>query len=332
MSEYKHYQTVRTVKKVSRVFILLVLMVLIVAATGALAYVAGRMLTGKPLFDDMLIQYSIINNLAGENLSTSEQSEADAQTLPEDGATSIWNIGTPVAQTLSYETVGVDDRMLALPQNGRVSNDYFTTAMFVGDSLSQGFNDYASNLGITPIPAAFRGATPKALVENSTANLDQGENTDLAMWDYISAQTPANIYVGMGMNALVASDDDAAFLHYYGAMLDALRTQFPGIPVYVMSITPVTQEAEDERPSLSNSRIDLLNDALAVMAADRGMYYLDIQEVLEDENGLLRDDLKGYDGLHLESAEGYRIWLDYLATHTAYSPYNTQFLLEPYGS
>ncbi len=308
-------------------------MVLIIASVGALAYVTGRLLTGQPLFDEMLIEYGIPEALITELDATEAEQDTELQedTLLEEEIVNLWNMSAPVASTLSYETVGVDDRLFALPQNGKVSLDFFTTAMFVGDSLSQGFDVYASSLDITPIAAAFKGATPQGFVENRTAEIRTG--TSLAMWDHVVAQTPDTIYVCIGANALVATDDDAAFLHYYGQMLDALRTQFPTLPIYVMAIPPVTDWAEAARSRLANSRIDSLNDAISLMSIERGMYYLNIQEVLEDENGYLREDIaSSNDGLHLKDSTGYTEWLDYLATHTAYSPFNAQFLIEPYGA
>ncbi len=55
---------------------------------------------------------------------------AEAQTL-----SAVWNTAAPLAQ--ASPTVG-DTRLLAVPENGRVSDDYFRDALFIGDSVTQG--------------------------------------------------------------------------------------------------------------------------------------------------------------------------------------------------
>ncbi len=329
MATYKEYVTTKRRRKIITTIILVILMILIIAAAGALAYVTGRLLTGKPLFDDMIVGYNYNGSTTQLSDEQSDTSQTTDETMPEISVIkSIWNTSEPVAQTLSYTSQSVDDRMLALPQNGKVDLEYFRTAMFVGDSLSQGFTTYEPLASIV-IPAAFKGASPSGMIANNSASLN--DSVTVPMWDHISSQTPQNIYLGMGMNALLSASDDAAFLKYYGDLLDALRTQFPTVPIYVQSITPVTAATSEARPQLNNDRIDLLNDAIALMATERGMYYLNIHEVLADENGALREDLAGSDGIHLYDGSKYLVWVEYLTTHTAYSEYNAQFLTEPYN-
>jgi lysophospholipase L1-like esterase len=99
----------------------------------------------------------------------------------------------------------------------------------------------------------------------------------------------------------------------------------------VQSITPVSSDEEEKQPRLANSRSRRINNSIAQMALSKGMYFLDIQEVLADDTGCLRSDISASDGIHLNPS-GYAEWADYLATHTAYSPYNAQFLIEgPYA-
>ena len=56
------------------------------------------------------------------------------------------------------------------------------------------------------------------------------------------------------------------------------------------------------------------------LAAEKGCYYLDLEEALCPD-GVLSDAYASGDGLHL-SKEGYMAWLEYLITHAAYDPSN----------
>lgn len=334
MAKYKEYQAEVRRKRMIRWVIVLFLIVLITCATVGLAYVASRMLTGKPLFDENP-QTDIATGL-GTSSSSQADDTADGEALPggDDGsATTLpryWNTLMPVAQTVSNATIAADSRMLALPANGRVDYEYFRTALFVGDSLTQGFGIYPPLKDIAMV-AGFKGIGPREILQNAVAELQTYEK--VAAWDYICQQTPLNIYVGIGTNALISLPEDAAFLKYYGDFLDALRAQFPSIPIYVQSITPVTQVTNDNRPLMANDRIRGLNNAIAVLAMEKGMYYLNLHEVLADENGCLRADIASTkDGTHMRDKMGYEIWVDYLSTHTAYSPNNLQYVTEPYTS
>ena len=73
-------------------------------------------------------------------------------------------------------------------------------------------------------------------------------------------------------------------------------------------------------------------NAIAKLAVSKGLYYVDLWEVMADENGYLRADLAGSDGLHLLDGSKYRPWLDYLAAHTIYSAHNAQFALADGGA
>lgn len=251
---------------------------------------------------------------------------AEAQTVlaeaqPLSGA---WN----TAAQLADPTPPVSDpRLLAVPENGRLSDDYFRDALFIGDSVTQGFGVYPQYQDWMRV-CAYKGIGPQNVLQNMVGQRPDG--SQIEMWDDIKTQqNVANIYILFGANALLAQSDEA-FLKYYGDLLDRLNEQFPGVPVYVQSLTPTTQAYGQKRPALARDHLISINEAVAQLAVSKGMYYVDLWEVLADEEGYLRADLSG-DGLHLYDGSKYRPWLDYLATHTVYSAHNAQFAAEDGG-
>ena len=52
------------------------------------------------------------------------------------------------------------------------------------------------------------------------------------------------------------------------------------------------------------------------MALKKNCYFLNLWEVLADENGDLKAEYAQPDGYHLKP-EGYTAWVDYLCSHTA---------------
>ena len=200
---------------------------------------------------------------------------------------------------------------LALAENGRVDMSYFDDALFIGDSLTQGFQADTSGISNASY-AAYIGAGPRTFIEGTVTNIN-GETVEPI--DEILAANPKKVYILLGTNAMVALTDEA-FLEYYARFLDFLVPQLPEDTVYyIEAIPPVTQaKASDENFTLE--RIQGVNEQLAQLAYQYGMHYLDLYSVLCGEDGYLRTEYAADDGLHLNS-EGYSAWRELLITHTA---------------
>ena len=89
-------------------------------------------------------------------------------------------------------------------------------------------------------------------------------------------------------------------------------------PVYVQSVTPVRPEvaAKKGHEGLNRDRLCRINDELAAVALEKNCSFLNLWEVLADENGDLKAEYAQPDGYHLKP-EGYTAWVDYLCSHTA---------------
>lgn len=293
------------------------LAVLIVALLFGISYTVVKMLHGEPVLDLPAAQ-----PVAQSETETPEP--VQAQPVEQES----WNTTVPLERTINTGLqLTPNAKMLALPANGKLSTEYFRTALFIGDSLTQGFGIYEPTRDVA-IVHAYKSISPKFILDGGTANNYNG--VEEVTKDAIAAERPDNIYLLLGTNAVLAQEDDA-FLHYYGELMDWLRATFPTVPIYVQSITPVTAEEEVEKPRLANDHLRQLNDQIAKMAVERGFYFVNVQEALADNDGYLRGDYVGtYDGVHMNPA-GYAEWADYLLRHTAYSKYNSQFVEEgPY--
>ena len=69
------------------------------------------------------------------------------------------------------------------------------------------------------------------------------------------------------------------------------------------------------RDSLNRDRLCQINNELAAIALEKNCYFLNLWEVLADENGDLIESYAQPDGYHLRPA-GYAVWTDYLCSHT----------------
>ncbi len=215
-------------------------------------------------------------------------------------------------------TTAMDFRLAGLEENGVIDLSYFDTVTFLGDSITQGFEIYDTDIvGVGAEFCAYKSIGPQAVVNLSTVT-DVFGTQEIAL-DAIVASEPEQVYILLGTNTLVSNSDYSSFLAYYGMIIDMIYERLPDVTIYVQSITPVRPNVVSTTPGLYTSRLMEINDALAALALSKDCYFVNLWEALADENGDLIESYDAGDGIHL-NATGYRAWLSYLRTHTAYTP------------
>ena len=244
----------------------------------------------------------------------------------------VWgeHIG-PVKKSINeFEIVSPDHRMLQLPENGSVDLSYFADACFVGDSLTDGLRIYSSIENSVAGIARFvcnKNLTPKSFIEG-VIPFDWGRPTQNGI-EAIVAENPKKLYITLGTNAMTFMTDEQ-FLYYYNQMLTQLQEQLPDSIFYVCSLTPTTQSAAARRPIFSYERLYNVNNQVAKLANEKGMYYINLHEVLAGDDGYLKAEYdSGLDGIHLKPA-AYTEWVQYLMTHTVHRSDNPYIPGSPY--
>lgn len=216
-------------------------------------------------------------------------------------------------------TTAMDFRLASMPetQSDPVELSYFDTAVFLGDSLTQGMQIYDTGLPNAHY-CAYRGVGPNAVVNGTTCTRVDGVQ-EIPLEALVS-YAPKSVYILLGTNVLTQDTDYSNFLNYYGLMLDRIHQLLPEADIYVQSITPVRPEvsADPQHAGMYAERFIRVNNDLAALAVEKGCYFLDLWEVLADENGDLKAEYAQPDGYHLQPA-GYAAWVSYLRTHVAHT-------------
>ena len=318
MATYREFR--EQVKRRRRRKFILRLSLLIVAAAavcGVAFFALYTVLTGAgwtPGDAQMVASGSAPASGASQPASSPESGSASGASEP----AATWNTSTPVEPTLDQTITGADYRMLAVGANAAVDYSFFDRAAILGDSVSQGWNIYESPMKAHAFICAYKSIGPSAVVNKQTANPGEASGRgEENIYDTIINSNPLRLYILLGTNALVRDGEatEQSFLSYYGQMLDMFKADLGDeVDIYVQSITPVRPGAS--QPGLYKERIQRVNTQLAVMAREKGCHFVNIYEVLQDENGDLREDLAAADKVHLNQ-NAYPIMAEYLATHTA---------------
>lgn len=182
------------------------------------------------------------------------------------------------------------------------SNEYFSDAVFLGDSLTLGFRSYS---GITEAEYLCR----TSLSVGGVFNIEE-DGTSLI--DKVKALSPGKIYVMLGMNELITMGNKQVVMDKYRMVIDALKRDNPDALIYMQSMLPVAPGKEGSA-RIDNAVIRSFNETLLEITKEKEVYYLDVHSAVADENGNLFGHLTN-DGVHLGS-EGCALWADYIKSH-----------------
>jgi hypothetical protein len=213
---------------------------------------------------------------------------------------------TPTPTPASY------DYTAPVPESSPVEDGWFSDAVFIGDSRTDGLRLYS---GIRDVDfLCYKGLTVFELMEDK-AVID-GDGGKLSVFQALERKQYAKVYLMLGVNEL-GYNNDQGFADAYGAAVDRVRQLQPDAQIYLQSIVPVNQEtcqATGQPSYITNEQIAVYNQIIETVAADRQVYYVDVSEALVDESGTLPADASA-DGIHFHR-EGYQTWYAYLKTHT----------------
>lgn len=193
-----------------------------------------------------------------------------------------------------------------VPESALVEDTYFDDAVFLGDSRTDGLRLYG---GMTH--GTFLYATG-ATVESVFTKAVETPLGEMPLLDALAQMECSKIYVMLGVNELGWKGTDI-FRNQSTELIRRLQEDHPDAEIVIQSILPVSAKIDDEGRYVNNGRINEYNQIWLELAEEFHVNYMNVAEVLPDENGQLPAELT-YDGVHLNKA-GCRQWLDYLRTH-----------------
>lgn len=174
----------------------------------------------------------------------------------------------------------------------KVDIDYFDDALFIGDSRTVGLYDYTdlrdhadflceTSLTVWKVfESDFRGA---GTVEEHLFDKEYGK-----------------IYLTVGVNELGRGTTED-YLAEYTKVIDRLHELEPEAKIFIQAIMNIDRERSDSDDIFNNTNILGRNRAIATLADNETFFYIDCNPFVCDEDGYLRDDIRG-DHLHLLGA------------------------------
>lgn len=192
-----------------------------------------------------------------------------------------------------------------VPENGfrAVGEEYFDTALFIGDSRTVGLSQYG-RLGQADYFADV-GMSVFNLFEKKVSDrgfTNQDLQTQLESKDY------KTIYIMLGINE--AGYPKNSFDKQLGDVLSKIKELQPNAVILLEANLAITREKEESSPDLSLADIQEVNEIIREHADGKKIFYLDMNPHFTDEEGYLNPEVTG-DGAHPYAAEyhNWSLWL-----------------------
>lgn len=213
----------------------------------------------------------------------------------------------------------------SLPKKSAVSGSWFNDAVFVGDSVSLKLTMYESSvdrLGKAQFLTAGSLSATNALWDVSDRSVHPKYKGKKQKIEDSIAQMKGvkKVYIMLGMNDINAVGINNGIKNFE-KLCNKILEKSPDVQIYVQSVTPLmkgSKSSVNKEGKLNNKSIYEYNKKLAALAQKRGWYFVNVAEVMYDDNGYLKRDYCGDPdgmGLHFTNA-GCKAWIDYLLTHT----------------
>lgn len=208
-------------------------------------------------------------------------------------------LAQPPAATEQTETVQTKEFI-------NVENDYFDDAVFIGDSRTVGLHDYG---GLDK--ATFYATVGLNIYDMWTERFCEVNGEKLTLEEALTKQQFKKIYFQIGINEMGRGTVDT-FMQAYESSVRKFQELQPEAIIYVQGIMRVTKEKSDADPIFNNPGIQVRNDRIKLLADNNRIFYIDVNEVVCDDQGNLKPELT-FDKLHLYASK-YYIWVDFLKT------------------
>lgn len=261
----------------------------------------------KSMVADVMDKYGSDSEEASDKPDETDMSEAEMaseandETVPEAGdknknsAETSEQITWRDPEDVVYETV---------------TDDYFSDAVFIGDSRTVGMYEYG---GLEDI-STFYASTGLTVYKMFDANIVDipGQKEKANIEQMLSEKHFSKIYLMIGINEMGTGTVDT-FITKYSECLEYLRELQPDAIIYTQAIMKVTTERSEQGDYITNEGIDERNERLKELADNVNIYYLDVNPLICDESGGMISSYTS-DGVHLK-AKYIEIWKQFLMEH-----------------
>lgn len=239
----------------------------------------------------------------GQNMADAEDGQGQAGVNAGDGTAE----GAGAAEQPTEPAVPTESDAPMEPVFVTVEDEYFSDAVFIGDSRTVGMCEYGGLEEVSTFYAST-GLTIYKIFDSAIVDVP-GQKRKITVEEALQENSFAKIYLMIGINEMGTGTVET-FTEKYREVVEHLQELQPDAIIYIQGIIKVTTERSDQGDYINNEGIEARNLELEKLADNRNIFYLDVNPLICDETGGLVDSYT-FDGVHLK-AKYIQIWKDYL--------------------
>ena len=200
-----------------------------------------------------------------------------------------------------------------LGQSAAVDDSYFSNAVFLGDSRTEGLQYWS---GIKTATFYWKRGMSVFTVDSSSSTYRFSVNgQNVSLLGTLSQRQYEKVYILLGINEI--SSPTSSYEIALSSFVDKVIAAQPNAVIYLQTNPPLNDALAKNRLGavFTNEKVNAYNAAVARVAAAKRVVLLDINGIYRDAGGQLPANLSS-DGCHFSSASSYTLWASYLRTHT----------------
>ena len=191
----------------------------------------------------------------------------------------------------------------------RVEDDYFDDALFIGDSRTVGLSEYCPPLDERATFYAKVSLTIYSVMDKQFIN---SGDSKISVAQALSEKQFGKIYIMLGINEMGTGTTEY-FADAYAEVINRIRELQPDAMIFIQGIMHVTEKKSSTDKYFNNANVDMRNEAISQLADNKTIFYMDMNEAVDDGNGNLDSSLT-FDDVHLK-ASSYERWYEFLLDH-----------------
>lgn len=186
--------------------------------------------------------------------------------------------------------------------------EYFSDALFIGDSRTMGLWQYGKAEG-----ADFFANTGMSVYNIMDTEVDVSGNGKVTLEQLLESKQYGKIYLMLGINELGFGREKT--VNKYKELLDWIKEKSPNSIIYIQANLHVSASRSESDETFNNANINEFNERISEFIDNEKVFYIDANEIFDDENGNLKAEYTS-DNTHV-LAKYYVFWVDWLLTKTA---------------